>query len=78
MEFNFSTTYGGLHLVGAELAWHPRLAALFRHLNVFDSFTWLGEFGSSRTATPKPIRLWSNSNFIHGLRRTGFSDFGIQ
>ena len=61
-----------MYIVGAELAYHPRLAALFEHLNIFQSFTWLGEYGSSRTATPKPIRLWSNSKFISDLRRTAF------
>ena len=50
-----------------ELDCHPRLAALFAALPVEQSFTWLGEFGSP---TPKPVKLWSNCTFIHGLRRT--------
>ena len=51
----------------AELPSHPRIAEIFASFNIFDAFTWLGEFGSS---TPKPVRLWSNSTFIGNLRRT--------
>ena len=55
--------------IAAELAFHPRLAQLFAALNVETTLTWLGEFGGD---TPKPVRLWSNSPFVHNLRRTYF------
>ena len=57
----------GVMAGGAKIGLHRRFKQLLQRTESYQTYTWLGMYGGK---TPKPIRLWSNADWVENMKRT--------